>query len=565
MARRSREQKGLVPLKDIGAAIRSGNDGGDELVAASTAADEIGRKPKAGNHANNVDKSYRAFVKILADLGVGIDDLREAAPVDRHGCPIFPAAVFNNWAVVKLATSTASANSIGKEVCNIRKHLEMDRWATGHLKGSGPAAKKLSNLIRSGRINSVKPNKKKARPIFPADLERFADRITANEWDWAPLCVAAHKSWTIVSWYMVGRPCEYSYRLRWKHVDLDERTVTVPPYTFKTNRGTLQSEIPCRIECTSETCHQNCAVATLRAYRQTLIAHGVPVDDDALVWPSVRNIPPGRKSRGWQHVAKKFGAELFVADPMATRIAAAKANGEDTGVGQGKAENNHAREYRRRWNNVAEAAGFTARHDWEEPRPHGLRRGAIQTIIANGGSIELASQRAGHASPKHTGHYTTTEPQDTSPLMAGELTAAEPATVASRSDLPADCKAKQREIGCEVPHEGVPCDNPVRQNSYTAVAIGDETYSACAAHWERYRKGRTGDDLTEPIRAFDPDATCEVVHHGDVCGRGLNDGGGNLIRFVLDGETVSACKAHYNRFWNGKTGDDLTQPISKRK
>ena len=570
MARRTASEKGLVPQAVTVAEILGGTDGYDELLAASEAADAIGRKPKPGISASGVDGEYRAFVKVMDGLGVSVDDIKATADLDAHGYPIFPVGPLQCWVVVKLATSTATADSLINGLNCIIQQLRSDRWATVHLTARHPdgVGKKIRNQIRSGRIDTPKPNKKKARPIFVADLDDMADQIVANPFGWTPLCVAAQKAWTVVSWYMVGRPGEYSYRLRWKHVDLEDLWVTVPPYTFKTNRETLQSEIPHRSECKPGNCHRNCAVDVLRSYRQTLIDHGVPVDGEALVWPTVRTTATTDvKNAGTLRADRKFGDALFVADPMSDRIAAAKATGDDEGVAQGDAESQHSSRYRERWDKVAAAIDFTVENDWQRVAPHGMRRGGIQTIIRNGGTILLACQRAGHAALAMTGEYTTTDPVDTSMLMAGEITPATPAAVTSRQDLPKDCEPAPP-VTCQVPHKGKLCGNKIRFNTLT---IDGNKVRVCGSHYRRFADGLRGDELTKPIAVTRPptpaptDRRCQLPHNGTLCDNtdaydmgwiNVNDDGTTVDYFV--------CGAHLTRWRKGKQGDALTKPIDHR-
>ncbi|MDG1267325.1 MAG: hypothetical protein P8O03_13490, partial [Ilumatobacter sp.] len=122
---------------------------------------------------------------------------------------------------------------------------------------------------------------------------------------------------------------------------------------------------------------------------------------------------------------------------------------------------------------------------------------------------------------------------------------------------------------CEIDHHGDICGRGKDDGNGTMsrIVVNGTKIIACKAHYSRWMSGMTGDDLTEPIRVrnYGPDTTCEVVHHGDVCGRGKDDGNGKMSTIVVNGTKIIACSAHYSRWLKGWTGDALTSPIAPRK
>jgi len=56
---------------------------------------------------------------------------------------------------------------------------------------------------------------------------------------------------------------------------------------------------------------------------------------------------------------------------------------------------------------------------------------------------------------------------------------------------------------------------------------------------------------------------CEVEHDGTACGRSNEDT--RMFRVVIDGSSITLCWAHRDRHHAGKTGDDFTTPIGKKR
>ena len=121
---------------------------------------------------------------------------------------------------------------------------------------------------------------------------------------------------------------------------------------------------------------------------------------------------------------------------------------------------------------------------------------------------------------------------------------------------------------CEMTHHGDVCGASVANgtaNRVVRTTLDGKTLLLCSGHYNRKRAGKTGDDLTRPVQSkthkHPADATCEIDHHGDVCGASVaNERTTQIIRTTLDGKTLLLCSGHYNRKLRGKTGDDLTRP-----
>ena len=121
---------------------------------------------------------------------------------------------------------------------------------------------------------------------------------------------------------------------------------------------------------------------------------------------------------------------------------------------------------------------------------------------------------------------------------------------------------------CEMKHHGDVCGASVANERTTKVVrttLDGKTLLLCNGHYSRTRTGKTGDALTGPVQSkthkHPADASCEMTHHGDVCGASVaNESTTNIIRTTLDGKTLLLCNGHYGRMLRGKTGDDLTRP-----
>ena len=116
---------------------------------------------------------------------------------------------------------------------------------------------------------------------------------------------------------------------------------------------------------------------------------------------------------------------------------------------------------------------------------------------------------------------------------------------------------------CEMKHHGDVCGRGKEVSKLSHIDVDGRFTVACEGHLERWREGKQGDDFTKPIReerkALPTGAVCEADHHGDVCGRDVQMG-----RIDVDGRPLLVCGGHKIRWRKGKRGDDFTKPISKR-
>jgi hypothetical protein len=255
---------------------------------------------------------------------------------------------------------------------------------------------------------------------------------------------------------------------------------------------------------------------------------------------------------------KKFADELFIADPLAAAVTAAAAAGHDEGVAEGWAAKRLYAEYMNRWDNVKTAAGCGARHPFEGAGTHGLRRGAIQEALENGASLVEVSQRAGHSSLEMTGVYIDQVVEDTTELFSG----LDPQPPHKMTANPTD--HNEILVSCEIEHLGAACGRDRTDHRVYRVVIDGAVITICSIHYQRHLKGMTGNDLARPLRsrASDRAAACEIDHHGVHCGRNREDG--RLHGVIIDGVMITACSTHYQRLYTGKTGEDLTRPLRLR-
>lgn len=564
MARRSRDER-------LG--LEESDDGAAELTEVMGALAQAGRSPKPGITARDTDIDYRRLCRWLADqhFAVQLDDgtfdlsiLEAASARDCHDRAQFPPSVFASWAIHLCDTSDATAHTLKGTLSRALRGLRQDGWATQQLGGRQDPGARIRTMVDGLRADQPRRSRRRARPVTYADLVRFFAALDDNTWGWTELAVEAQRTWLLTTWTVSFRGGESVYRLRWSMVDLTAgaECVVVPAGILKTNTERLELPIPHHSNCVPASCVALCPVHRLRCWREVCDRHGVPTDSAALVFPSVRNYRPGKAVpfAEWRLKAA-FGDEAFIADPLAVGVAAAAAVGHDQGVAEGVAAKRLYSQYMVRWDKVKVAAGFGARNPFEGGGTHGLRRGSMQEALDNGASLVEVSQRAGHASLEMTGVYIDQVVEDTTELFEG----LDQQTIQRVTEFPTD--HPEPAVSCEIDNLGAPCGRDRTNGRIYRIVVYGEVIAACSTHYRRYSHGKTGDELTRPLRArvSDHAAACEIGHYDIPCGRDRADG--RLHAVPIDGVMVTLCSGHYRRHRDGKTGNDFTCPIgtSNRK
>ena len=487
------------------------------------------------------DSLGASLTEWLASIGLSLDVLAEVAD-RRNGQPVMDATLIALW----LETKTESCNptaTLKKYIPAAALWLRRNGWDTSRLDIGSMAGKNLRHATDSMCADKPKHIKTQARPYTPKEIDSIVAAIDANSFDWNDLTVQAMRTYVILGFAMAMRGGELCHTLRWSMVDVEGEVFNLPGgKVFKHQDKPATLTIP-HNHPSKKACGTNCPVATLKAWKKTCEEHGIPTVD-TLVFPAIRQ----KAAWNWNSTAAFFGDHSFIADPVAHSVALKG----DTPRNRFHARQGQYIRYRKLWDKACNAAGITADHQWQRVSTHGMRRGAATTAVRNGIHEAIVSKRLRHNDIKTTSIYVQREAADTTSL--NYISSTQNETLAGTETVTAD----DMRTTCEVTHNGVACGNDFACH----IDIEGERVPACHSHGQRWRKGKTGDELTKPIRDVvvgSGATTCEVTHNGVACGNDF------VAHIDIEGERVPACQSHGRRWRSGKTGDELTKPIKTRK
>lgn len=504
----------------------------------------------------------RRFTRWLSGRGLDLDLVRSCCDRDAAGKPVVPTVLVIAYVADELLRDDVKPGSAENAVGRLVSWFRGTGWDVAHLRRGGEGLALLSALVRNHRHDDVEAHVRvPARPVVAEWVERIAASIEVARDDPSiqPLWVDAMVTYHLVTFYLAMRSRESATHLRWGWIS--DRGVRVEVHTPGGYVLKQQARPETIVMPANPDPDGLCPVAQLRRWRQCCIDADIPVDDDALVFPAVRKVLPEHcltANQPW------WGVRLWVADPIGDVATAATQQGCDTETVQCRVESarrSHRNRYAREWGAFAIAADFEPRHRFEKISSHGLRRGTATTMRANGAPSAAIAKHLRHLRGSMTDLYIEASElagPDTRPLFAiDELRRVSDPDVALTELFDGDATLTGHDGRCEVVHHGEACGRDFMSH----IDVGEGPVPACEAHVARAKKGLRGDALTIPINSHRLAPNCEVPHHGEVCGEDTNGGG----HVEVDGVPLSACRGHANRFREGACGDELTRPLHFRR
>lgn len=486
-----------------------------------------------------------------------LDEIRALSAIDMQGMPIVPAVLLVAYLDDEIIHDDIKPRSVAGELNRIIAWFGGTGWSTGHL-NRGADRQKLKALVANHRHDDIEAHVRvPGRPIMADDIEAIAAEINRHRADPTiqPLWVDAMLTFHLTMSVAGMRSGEAATHLRWGWIE-DRGT----EMRLNTPGGDLlkYQPDPATLVIPAHPIRPDlCAVLQLRRWRYLCEEVGLPTGADDLVFPAVRKTPPEHTPRG----VRWWRDRLWVADPMADARTEAVSQGcDDEAVDAqvSKARDVHRLRYADQWQTFALAAGVEARHRFEAVVSQGLRRGVATTMSDNGTPIVAIKQHLRQEYLETTDLYidSAAGPVDPRPLFNISGLPEVPDTPELDVDALIDPAAAPNSHGglCEVAYNGMPCG----MEFCSHFDIGNGPVAACEAHWARARRGLRGDQLHRPISAHHLRPTCEIDHHGMLCGNKT------LGRIDLDGHELHVCSGHRWRYEQGWTGDELTKPMGKR-
>lgn len=524
------------------------------LAAGATALESHGSRPEK-SWPEMLIMGHR-FTRWLDTKDLTVEQIRDAADTDAFSKPTLPPALVA--AFIEDVTRTCDVQN--NTLRGYRNQL------LGWFRGTGwniEAAKTVvAPLVANHRFgDDFQP--RRAHPALDEEVVKICDAIDSAREDTSlnPIWVEMMRTYHLVVSYGAGRGGETPATLCWGWIEDrgDELRVNTPGgNVLKYQPDPVTLTIP-----THPSDPGRCPVRQLRRWKQTCVDAGIPTDDDALVFCAVkRSVLPQFATNSLEFWA---GRDV-VPDPMAEAAARTATPGSDdeaVAAAVFAARQHHSARFRTQWRSFAIAAGVKPDGAFERLSSHGLRRGRAMQMRANGASTVQTSHHLRHSSGASTPIYIT-DPQnpadprglyepdglptiETLPPTAASVggsggvggrcdpgTASEPDPVTrievfsallDRDRIPPDPLADRlpgevKAPTCELTHHGVVCGRTRDVASAVAVVHGVEV-AVCSAHGQRYRKGKRGDDLSRPVLDRAPRnsaASCELDHHGVACG-----------------------------------------------
>lgn len=485
------------------------------------------------------------YMAWLEEHGLTIEELKQVA-TRRHGLPVASPTLVAEFFRSYIASSDATATTLKARVPLIAAWFQINGWDVSEFQPGSNEASVLKRMAEAARIGGIEI-KTQAKAFTPDDVELLIEACDTDTLVWPSLLREAMKTYMAVAFAMGFRPGELAYSVTWEMLDLDAEEFTLPGGVFKKQEDTYVLPLP-HNHSDADDCAGTCPVALLHAWRTRCEDEGIPTSGATLIFPAIAVDFSYSAQRTAMAVSQDrlFQGRAWVADPVQDEI---DRYGDKPEV-RHFARKMQYRRYARHLARLAEIAGIEA--DWDRHASgHSFRRGMVTTAANNGAPIQAMQHRCRHKSPETTGIYTDRKPPDTTQLLA--LPHQEPI---DPTDLEiTNGTQTQLAFTCEVEHHGEVCG----LRGQHRATINGTVLAVCATHGDRIYKELTGDELTKPVRPSRPGTTCEVEHDGAMCGL-KKDG-----HFNIDDGYINGCMAHIKRQSEGKTGDDLTKPIRQRR
>lgn len=525
-----------------------------------------GSRPKAS--WSRMLSEGKRFTKWLAEYGLTVDDIRRAAPVDPQGDPVLHPVLVVAY-LRCCATPDIKPTTLKGQASQLLGWFKGNGWVVPDRVGSSREGETLSiigALVSHHRYDDVDAFVRV--PARPATVEwvgaitREIDKAFHDE-RLAPLWVDAIRTFHLVTAWFGFRSGEAVTKVRWGWLEdcgvhFDARVPGGETLKKLKKPRTVRAPSPD----TGQDCdHPDiCVVHQLRRWRDRCAAAGIPTGPDDLLFPAVRRMPSAHQPITSQ-TQLRWGDRLWVADPIAERMAAARAAGcddDELEVAKESAGSSHYNRYAPYWKEFAVAAGFEPRHRFEAISTYSNRRGCATRLSRNGASLLQVAHHLCQESLSVTSLYIDRDDEalDPRPLYNLDLDV--------EIGLPDDSSLHLPELitsdtefrpptGCDLVHEGAACDLPFAG----FIEVDGVGRAVCAGHRWRFRTGKRGADLMKPMRRpLDPQ--CAVAPPGQTCGRASS------TTIDLEGDYVSACGSHHRRYLAGKRGWDLIKPLRER-
>ena len=519
-----------------------------------------GRQLKPGQSAAAGQKAVVRFTKELTKVGFSMDAVRQFAKLDEHDRPVFPAEVFCAYAVWIATNSDMSESGLATHLAHLNAGLRAEGWSILHLHGDADQGSKIRRIAKP--LAAKKRPRKPARPARINDVSDFFDALEATDTTtgpgtWAPLA-KQYMRLSLSLWPTAVRPSNARSTIKRGWIDIEAECIRVPGKGFKTTvaQGATH-KLHHHNDCSAGDCVPRCFFFELAATDKLCEEHGIPTGDNDALFIAIKN---GRAGKG----VLFDGGDEWVANPVDYATARYVDAGMSPGVAKGYAVAALMANYRTRWKELIEAAGFEPRHALEQTGEYAMRRGPASEASDAGDSEEQIAIRLGHApGSRHTAAYLEPTQPDTASLWQGQFDKLPERKIVELPGITTDTQVFEWRSTCEVEHNGDACGNKTKTMHW--LEIDGTQFRMCSGHRNRWWKGKRGDDFTKPLgkqaAPVPADATCEVEHNGTACGR--NKDVSQLYRIDVDGRSMTACDTHKTRWDQGKRGDDLTKPFRK--
>ena len=276
--------------------------------------------------------------------------------------------------------------------------------------------------------------------------------------------------------------------------------------------------------------------------------------DTAPVLPAPGGGGTGRKTLPAIHV----GSRAWVADPVEEKMAIARGWGrtpDELAKIEADAKGNHYHRYATPWKRFAEAAGFVARHRFERVSSYSGRRGVATRFHRNGASLAHVAFQLCQSNTESASVYvdqTEDETPDFAPLYDLDgLDRDDDLSLIDVLDL------------SEIVPVGQSCDATTSSSRCPHASAGTVTFDGvltglCEGHLRRFFRGVTDFASMRPIPPADlsiASRTCELVLASGCCGRRRASVG------VLEGSWLALCATHYNRYVAGLGLDGIKEEM----
>lgn len=428
--------------------------------------------------------TQRRFVRWLEQADIGFEEVKSAAPRGEHGQPVIPWLLVEAWISSLIRADQIKPRTLGQYFHDLMRWFKVEGWTNGD-----SARARISERVANYRIDDTDAHQRQVtRPVLEEDVESITNAI--DSWFDAPkvtdLWVESQRTFHLVGSISACRISELTTHARWSWFeDHGDHFVMVSPgeNLLKYQPNPVTVIIPERGD-------RYCPVAQIRRWKAACEAAGIPTDGQAMFLPQVRKWSPmkavprieadavdkfaiaelagispitagkwlqaagiescGKDGRrklypaddvqsvldnrvangtgiGGSKEAERFGDRMFIADPIAERLADPTFSpDEDPEARLANARAGHVQTYRSAWQAAAQAAGFVARHRFEKVAPHGLRRGRATCMAMNGAHVLTIAYHLRHGSNQVVARYLDAEAipyPDTRVLVTVDATA----------------------------------------------------------------------------------------------------------------------------------------------